>query len=108
MVAAAALIWVEAPGLSWSIDRLLALRPARCLGDISYAVYLWHWPLIILLPYATDHALTTLDKVSVLMATIGLSALTKSWVEDPVRAARRFGLARSRATFAYAAAGPWS
>ena len=33
------------------------------------------------------------------------SALTKRWVEDPVRAARRFGLARPRVTFAYAAAG---
>ena len=105
VLAAAALIWVEAPGLSWSSDRLLSVRPARALGDISYAVYLWHWPLIILLPYATHHALTTLDKVSVLMATIGLSALTKKLVEDPVRAARRFGLARSRVTFAYAATG---
>ncbi len=40
-----------------------------------------------------------------LLATIGASALTKRWVEDPVRAARRFGLARPRVTFAYAAAG---
>ena len=38
------------------------------------------------------------------MATIGLSALTKKWVEDPVREARHLGLARSGATFAYAAA----
>ncbi len=38
------------------------------------------------------------------MATIGLAALTKKWVEDPVREARHFGLARSRTTFAYAAA----
>ena len=105
VLAAAALIWVEAPGLSWSSDRLLTVRPARAMGDISYAVYLWHWPLIILLPYATNHALTTVDKVSVLMATIGLSVLTKKLVEDPVRAARRFGLARSRVTFAYAVTG---
>ena len=105
VVASTALIWVEAPAVAWSSARLLMLRPARFLGDISYSIYLWHWPLVILLPYATHHDLTTVDKVSILLATVGLSALTKRWVEDPVRAARHLGLARPRNTFAYAAAG---
>jgi peptidoglycan/LPS O-acetylase OafA/YrhL len=105
VVASMAVIWVEAPDVAWAPSQMLVMRPAQFLGDISYAVYLWHWPLIILLPYVTDHPLTMLDKISVLMATIGASALTKRWVEDPVRGARRFGLARPRNTFAYAAAG---
>ncbi len=105
VVASAALIWVEAPRLAWSSDRLLTTVPARFLGDISYSIYLWHWPLIILLPYVTDHPLSTLDKISIFLATIALAAMTKRWVEDPVRAARHFGLARPRVTFAYAAAG---
>ncbi len=105
VLASMALIWVEKPDVGWASSQLLVLRPARLLGDISYSVYLWHWPLIILLPYATDHPLTHIDRISILLATIGASALTKRWVEDPVRAARRFGLARPRVTFAYAAAG---
>jgi len=105
VAASLTLIWVEAPAVGWASSRLLVLRPATWLGDISYAIYLWHWPLVILLPYVTGNPLSLLDKLSVLLATIGASALTKRWVEDPVRAARRFGLARPRNTFAYAAAG---
>ncbi len=105
VAASMTLIWVEAPEVPWASSKLLVLRPARYLGDISYSVYLWHWPFIILLPYVTDHPLTMLDKLSILLATVGASALTKRWVEDPVREARRFGVARPRVTFAYAAAG---
>jgi len=104
VAASAAVIWVGDPPLRWSHSRLLTLRPAEWLGDISYSIYLWHWPLIILLPAAIGHPLTLVDRGSILMATIGLSALTKKWVEDPVRAARHLGLGRSGATFAYAAA----
>ena len=105
VAASAALIWVEAPAVDWAPARLLVTGPARYLGDISYSVYLWHWPLIILLPYVTEHPLTSLDRLSVLLATVGLAALTKRWVEDPVRTGHRFGLPRPRVTFAYAALG---
>jgi peptidoglycan/LPS O-acetylase OafA/YrhL len=102
VLASAAVIWVGAPRGSYSHARLLSSSAARWLGDVSYPVYLWHWPLIILLPGLTGHPLTTLDRLSVLLATLGLAALTKAFVEDPVRRARRFGLARPLVTFGYA------
>ena len=72
--------------------RSLSFRPLDALGDISYSVYLWHWPLIVLWPGAG----------AVLLAlTLLAGYASKVVVEDPVRRARP----RRTLTFAGAAAG---
>lgn len=83
------------------IDRILANRPAQWLGDISYSVYLWHWPLIVLLPTASGDHLGRLDKVAIIAASLLLAALTKTHVEDRFRRQRSRSL---KPTFAFAAA----
>lgn len=64
---------------------LLALRPMQWLGDVSYSVYLWHWPLIIMVPYALGHDLGLVGLLGVLVATLLLAALTERFVERPFR-----------------------
>jgi peptidoglycan/LPS O-acetylase OafA/YrhL len=32
---------------SEGLSRLLGLRPVAWVGDLSYSLYLWHWPLIV-------------------------------------------------------------
>jgi len=61
------------------------LRPVTWIGDISYAVYLWHWPLIILLPYVTERELTTVEKLAIGVVTLVLAWVSTTFVEDPVR-----------------------
>lgn len=70
---------------SWGPDRLVGIRPIQFVGDISYSLYLWHWPPIVLLPFITGRDLTTTDKFVILAAAILLAALSKRFVEDSVR-----------------------
>ncbi|TDV54862.1 acyltransferase family protein [Actinophytocola oryzae] len=60
----------------------LALRPLQWLGDISYSLYLWHWPLLLLAPFALGRTLTLPDTLALLAAALILSYLTKIIVED--------------------------
>ncbi|WP_276325689.1 acyltransferase family protein [Pseudoclavibacter helvolus] len=71
------------------------VKPIVYLGDISYSVYLWHWPIIVILPYALERNFATVDKLVVIAASIGLAALSKPLVEDRFRRASR----RSAATW---------
>ena len=80
-------------GSRWSTARIAATRPMVFVGDVSYAAYLWHWPLIILWLAARGGTIGVLDGPLILVATLGLSWATKVWVEDPIRRAPR--IARS-------------
>ncbi len=65
----------------------LSLRPATFVGDISYSVYLWHWPVIVAVPYLTGVDLRTTDKAVILAATLLLAWASTRWVETPLRGA---------------------
>lgn len=36
-----------AAAVPWSASRFLAIRPMTLVGDVSYSLYLWHWPVIV-------------------------------------------------------------
>jgi hypothetical protein len=54
------------------------------IGDISYPIYLWHWPLVVLLPYVSGE-LGWLDRSAIVVSTVLLAAVTKMLVEDRFR-----------------------
>ncbi|GAA1847363.1 acyltransferase family protein [Microbacterium koreense] len=82
---AAAVIAASSTERWWYPTRLLAIRPARFIGDISYSLYLWHWPLIVIAPSVPFWGLTIYHRVALLALCFVLAWLTKRFVEDPAR-----------------------
>lgn len=99
-VAGAVLVIAAGSPLSaWSTRRISQLRPVQYLGDISYSLYLWHWPLIVVAPFAlvaVGGLSTWWQRMLILALSVVLAALTKRFVEDRFRAAPA-GLPRRRA-----------
>ena len=80
------------------------VAPVRWLGDASYSVYLWHWPLLIGAPWVLHHSPGALDRVVLLAATGVLAEASRRFVEDPVRRRAR-GRRREVPAYAFAAVG---
>ena len=69
-------------------ERLLALPPLQWVGRHSYAIYLWHFPLLVLaeagwgpLPWGTRAAL--------LASSLVLAAISLVVIEQPARSSKR-------------------
>jgi hypothetical protein len=94
---------IFAPDAGGFPRRVLATAPLAWLGLVSYGVYLWHWPLLVLAPFAVVGVTTTQTRIAVPLATVLLAWATKVLVEDPVRRSAWLS-AQPRMTFACSAA----
>ncbi|MEV8337702.1 acyltransferase family protein [Leucobacter sp. NPDC077196] len=67
------------------VGRVLGTRPMRWIGDISYSLYLWHWPLIVVGTYLLGGELRFRWGLLIIALAIGLSWLSFRFVEGPFR-----------------------
>lgn len=68
-----------------SFGRVLGMRPLRWLGERSYAVYLWHYPVIVLTAPSASTGFDLPRAVLQVVATLVLADLSWRFVESPVR-----------------------
>ncbi|WP_331372446.1 acyltransferase family protein [Sinorhizobium chiapasense] len=77
LAAAAILVCGNGPPLRFGVARLLAARPLVWLGDISYFLYLWHWPILVFyLTYSYQTSAGPIEGAVVLIVSIVLSHAT--------------------------------
>ncbi len=67
-----------------TIRSVLGSAPMLWTGQRSYAIYLWHWPALVLIGYQWG-PLSTTQTVAVVAGSVGLAALSFHLVENPVR-----------------------
>lgn len=89
-VAGATLLLANA-GQNNLTNRLLALKLPVFVGLISYSLYLWHWPVLILSRYWQDGHASPFEIVGWLAIAAALSILSWALIEKPLRHAHWIG-----------------
>jgi peptidoglycan/LPS O-acetylase OafA/YrhL len=80
----AALVMLSTGSSSLS-GRLLNSRFAVYIGLISYSLYLWHWPLIVVKNWTVNDAQNTFLDIIIIAISVLLSAFTYKYIERPFR-----------------------
>ena len=77
VAATALIIWIE--------HDTKASKPNIFLAETSFALYLWHWPLIVFAKQIKGLPLTDIELTGLLALSILLAWLTTKYVEGPIR-----------------------
>jgi peptidoglycan/LPS O-acetylase OafA/YrhL len=77
-IGAGLIVWAGAHRAG-DVSRVLSIRPVTFVGDISYSLYLWHWPVLVLgIPFVGAE---NIAKVPLVMLSVILSIATYHLVE---------------------------
>ena len=82
---AALLIHADDPDGPLSLRRITHSRPVQLVGDCSYAIYLWHWPLVVLAPAVLGVRRGLALSLALIGLTLLVSWLSTRFVENALR-----------------------
>nr|WP_276309039.1 acyltransferase family protein [Specibacter cremeus] len=74
---------------AWALTSVLSWRPFVYLGDISYSLYLWHWPVIVFYVIIVGHGVGITGGAGILVLSLLLASASYHLIEQPFRTRRR-------------------
>jgi peptidoglycan/LPS O-acetylase OafA/YrhL len=82
------LIGLPGAPLQGPLQRALGSRPAVWIGLRSYALYLWHWPIFVLMRWTTGLTVWPFNALGIALS-FALAAASYRFVENPLRYSAR-------------------
>lgn len=76
---------VSYAGTARLLRKVLELPPLVWLGERSYGIYLWHWPLWVLAFYLAPQMSLSMSATIVSVASVLFAALSYRFIETPIR-----------------------
>ncbi|MDU7383664.1 MAG: acyltransferase family protein [Schaalia turicensis] len=76
---------VSYAGTARLLRKVLELRPLVWLGERSYGIYLWHWPLWVLAFYVAPQMSLSMSATIVSVASVLFATLSYRFIETPIR-----------------------
>lgn len=77
------------------ISRALSWSAAVRVGQVSYSLYLWHWPVIVFAQQRVGRDLTAGEGLAAIAVSFALAAVSWRYVEQPIRHGSRLPTRRS-------------
>jgi len=73
----------------YGVESLLRLPPFGWLGNLSYSLYLWHWPILIIAAESRQQtSMSFLQNLPWLLLALIASVVSYALVENPIRHAK--------------------
>lgn len=66
-------------------SRVLSIKPLQELGKVSYSLYLWHWPVLVIPQVIAGNHLVLTERILLALLSVILAALTEKYIERPFR-----------------------
>jgi len=87
--AAAVLLWTGQSSVKGAPASWLSWRPVRYVGDISYSLYLWHYPWLMLPLQRINPISSPMARVLEVAGASVCAVLSYHFVENPIRRSKR-------------------
>ena len=83
-IGTALVIWSNNNNLT-EVGKFLTLRPIVFIGLISYSLYLWHWPILVIAKYYMPISNPPIIRILMLIVSMLIAILSWKFVETPFR-----------------------